>query len=193
MPVKGDKKFDQTEVLERAMSLFWKQGYEATGTAQLVKEMGIGRQSIYDTFGSKRELFIVALEHYVNTNARSLISELQGSDQYLNQLKSQFQLWSDFTLVHEEGCFLVNALAELAWHDKEIQAIWIGHMDEVEQRLAETIEAAIKANEIAEDLEVRQTSQALVAMLNGLFLLSKTRPSKSMVKSVIKSAEKLLT
>ena len=192
MPVKGEKKFDQTEVLERAMTLFWKQGYEATSTAELVKEMGIGRQSIYDTFGSKRDLFIASLEHYVNTNAKSLFCKLNGNDNYLEQLKSQFEVWGEFTLSHGEGCFLVNALAELAWHDEEVQAIWLNHMEEVEEHLVKTVISAKEAQEIPEDVDAEQTAQALVALLNGLFLLSKTRPSNTVVGSVISSAEKLL-
>jgi len=193
MPVKGDKKFDEIEVLEHAMNLFWQQGYEATGTAQLIKEMGIGRQSVYDTFGSKRDLFLQSIHHYAQTNGRLLTSQLNGKDTYVEQLKRQFKLWGDFAFNHEEGCMLVNTLAELAGQDEEIQTILTKHNSEIEQRLIETIQLAIEAKELPKDLDAQQTSQALVALLNGLFLISKTKPSKIMVDSVITSAEKLLT
>ncbi len=192
MPIKGDKKFDETEVLVRAMNLFWKQGYEATGTAQLVKEMGIGRQSVYDTFGTKRDLFLQAINHYAKTKGRILTTQLRGEGNYLEQLKQQFKVWGDFALNHEEGCLMVNTLAELAAQDEEIQIILTEHNNRIEQRLTETIELAIETGEISETVNAQQTARALVALLNGLFLLSKTKPSKVMVDSVIFSAEKLL-
>ena len=192
MPIKGDKKFDETEVLVRAMNLFWKQGYEATGTAQLVKEMGIGRQSVYDTFGTKRDLFLQAINHYAKTKGRILTTQLRGEGNYLEQLKQQFKVWGDFALNHEEGCLMVNTLAELAAQDEEIQIILTEHNNRIEQRLTETIELAIETGEISETVNAQQTARALVALLNGLFLLSKTKPSKVMVDSVIISAEKLL-
>ena len=42
---------DREEALEQAMDLFWSQGYEATGVTQLCDRMGLGRQSLYNTFG----------------------------------------------------------------------------------------------------------------------------------------------
>lgn len=192
MPIKGDKNFDETEVLVRAMNLFWKQGYEATGMAQLVKEMGIGRQSVYNTFGTKRDLFLQAINHYAKTKGSLLTGQLVGKGNYTEQLKQQFKLWGDFALNHEEGCLMVNTLAELAAQDEEIQMILTKHNNRIEQRLTETILLAIEAREISETLNAQQTARALVALLNGLFLLSKTKPSKIMVDSVIISAEKLL-
>ena len=44
------KQFDRDEVLERAMQLFWAEGYEATGMTRILEHVGIGRQSLYDTF-----------------------------------------------------------------------------------------------------------------------------------------------
>lgn len=192
MPVKGDKKFDEEQVLERAMKLFWQQGYEATGTAQLIKAMGIGRQSVYDTFGSKRDLFLQSLKHYTETNGRLLTSQLKGKGDYLKQLKRQFELWGDFALNHEEGCMLVNTLAELGGQDEAIQAILTAHNQQIEKRLSEVIVLAIEAKEISESINPQESSRALVALLNGLFLISKMQPSDDMVNSVISSAEKLL-
>ncbi len=48
------KQFDPHEALGKAMQLFWAKGYAATGLAELQEQMGIGRKSLYDTFGNKR-------------------------------------------------------------------------------------------------------------------------------------------
>ena len=188
MPLKGDKKFDETEVLERAMTLFWKQGYEATGTAQLIREMGIGRQSVYDTFGSKRDLFLRALRHYAQTNGRLLTSELEGGGNPVERLNRQFKVWGTFALHHEEGCLMVNTLAELASHDDEVQKILSDHNSGIEIRLRDTLLDAKAAGDLSEDLHARQTARALVALLSGLFLLSKSNPSAEIIDDVVTSA-----
>ncbi|HSH40807.1 MAG TPA: helix-turn-helix domain-containing protein, partial [Arenicellales bacterium] len=59
-----NKAFDETEVLERAMTLFWRKGYEATSIQELVTHTGIQRGSLYATYGDKRRLFLAALDHY---------------------------------------------------------------------------------------------------------------------------------
>jgi len=62
-----EKQFDVDAALGRAMEAFWSQGFEATSTQDLLARMGINRGSLYDTFGSKRELFLKALKHYQAT------------------------------------------------------------------------------------------------------------------------------
>ena len=66
-----DKQFDPHEALEKAMQLFWTKGYSATGVAELQEQMGIGRKSLYDTFGNKRQLFIKALRNLSTTMGHS--------------------------------------------------------------------------------------------------------------------------
>ena len=51
------KQFNTEEVLEKAIRLFWKQGFHATSMEDLVSTLGINRASMYNTFGSKQVLF----------------------------------------------------------------------------------------------------------------------------------------
>ena len=70
------KEFDQEKVLRKAIRLFSQQGFAATSTDDLMRVMDIGRQSMYDTFGDKRALFLKALKMYV-----AAVAESQGSHQ----------------------------------------------------------------------------------------------------------------
>ncbi|MEV6605767.1 helix-turn-helix domain-containing protein [Kutzneria sp. NPDC051319] len=55
------KEFDPDVALRATLELFWRQGHEATSMRDLVDHLGIGRASIYATFGSKNELHLRAL------------------------------------------------------------------------------------------------------------------------------------
>ncbi|MFF0313053.1 TetR/AcrR family transcriptional regulator [Micromonospora sp. NPDC005252] len=65
MPVRGRPRgFDVDEALERALEVFWRQGYEGASMTDLTAAMGINKPSLYAAFGSKEELFRKAVARY---------------------------------------------------------------------------------------------------------------------------------
>ena len=71
--------FDRTEALNRAMNLFWEQGYEGTSFDQLIQAMGISPSSFYNTFGSKERLYQDAAEAYASQSRAWFAAELDAS------------------------------------------------------------------------------------------------------------------
>ena len=88
-----DKQFDRDVVLERAMEVFWQNGYEGTGMTALLEQMGIGRQSLYDTFGDKRTLFREALTRYATTMISPLLGQLNAPGSALGNIKKVLEMW----------------------------------------------------------------------------------------------------
>ncbi|MFE4974849.1 TetR/AcrR family transcriptional regulator [Kitasatospora sp. NPDC056651] len=67
MPGGRPRAFDPDTALDRALEVFWRQGYEGTSMADLTAAMGINRTSLYATFGNKEQLFHQALDRYVTS------------------------------------------------------------------------------------------------------------------------------
>jgi len=63
------RSISKEESLERALLLFWERGYDRTSIADLSKVIGVGPSSIYNTFGSKEDLFRQSIVRYVSTYA----------------------------------------------------------------------------------------------------------------------------
>jgi AcrR family transcriptional regulator len=63
-PIGRPRGFDADAALERAMVVFWEQGYEGASLADLTSAMGITKTSMYAAFGNKEDLFRKALERY---------------------------------------------------------------------------------------------------------------------------------
>ena len=59
------REFNENEALESAMQVFWAKGYDGASLGELTSAMGLSKSSLYDTFGSKHELFIAAVERYI--------------------------------------------------------------------------------------------------------------------------------
>src|SRR3954470_9130493 len=72
----GVKQFDQDEVLDRAMAVFWERGYEATSIQDVVEATGLNRGSLYATFSDKKQLFLAVLAHYADRVGNPLMAEL---------------------------------------------------------------------------------------------------------------------
>ncbi len=72
------REFDRDEVLQKALQVFWERGYESTSVQHLVDAMGIGRASLYATFGSKHGLFCAVMDDYERALTQTLIAPLEG-------------------------------------------------------------------------------------------------------------------
>jgi AcrR family transcriptional regulator len=73
------REFDRDAAVQRAMSVFWRKGYAATSTDDLLRAMNIGRQSMYDTFGDKHRLYLEALERYQRESIAENIRRLRST------------------------------------------------------------------------------------------------------------------
>lgn len=66
------REFDVERTLDRAVRVFWRQGYEGTAIADLTEALGINRPSLYAAFGNKESLFRQVLARYVEQRANYL-------------------------------------------------------------------------------------------------------------------------
>ena len=60
------RSFDRETALARAMTTFWRHGYEGASIPNLTAAMSITPQSLYAAFRSKAALYREALEHYAS-------------------------------------------------------------------------------------------------------------------------------
>nr|WP_042193986.1 TetR/AcrR family transcriptional regulator [Kibdelosporangium sp. MJ126-NF4]CEL21000.1 Transcriptional regulator, TetR family [Kibdelosporangium sp. MJ126-NF4]CTQ95486.1 Transcriptional regulator, TetR family [Kibdelosporangium sp. MJ126-NF4] len=112
------KEFDPDVALDRAMTMFWERGYEATSVQDLVEGMGIGRRSLYDTFGDKHALFMSSINRYGDIQSEKLNAVADtartGRDAVRDLLSVVLR-----PEAHMKGCLLVNVATEMAARDSE--------------------------------------------------------------------------
>src|SRR5258705_8447681 len=102
------------------MHVFWQRGYEATSLPDLLDAMSIGRQSMYDTFGDKRALFLEALERYIG-RADHVHACLPQARSVKRAIRDLFEaIANESPKEKRRGCLGVLTAVELAPHDPEI-------------------------------------------------------------------------
>lgn len=113
------KKYNEAEVLEKAMSLFWSNGYETTSTRMLEKEMGINQFSIYASFGNKEGLFVECVKLY-KQKIKSITNILEESKDPITGIKQYFYDFIEFSGKNDipKGCLITNTINEFGT-DKE--------------------------------------------------------------------------
>ena len=192
-PRKDDKQFDTTAVLEQAMELFWEKGYQAAGMAELVDRMGIGRQSVYDTFGSKRDLYMTALRRYVETEQRPIYDVLRGPGRPLERVRKVVRFWEQAALAPDHrGCMLFNGCNELGPQDPEVAELVRARLRDLEDTLCAVLEDAAEAGDLRAKSTPRELARTFVTLGQGLLSLGKVSPSKAQVRDVASTALRLL-
>src|SRR5687767_7780321 len=113
------KDFDEAEVLNKALCLFWHKGYNGTSMQELVDHLGISRSSLYDTYADKHTLYIKSLEFYQNTSRQKMDDIAVNATSAKEAIMQLFTLMTTELLTDDQqkGCFIVNSEVELAPHD----------------------------------------------------------------------------
>tara|TARA_R110002096_G_scaffold28336_20_gene85983 strand:+ start:1668 stop:2231 length:564 start_codon:yes stop_codon:yes gene_type:complete len=112
------KNYIEEEVIEKAMTLFWRNGYETTSMHMLEQEMGINKFSIYSSFGSKQGVFLESIKCYkAKTNA--MFEEFKRASNGVEDIKQFFYDSVEICTQegNEKGCLVTNAYNEFSESD----------------------------------------------------------------------------
>jgi TetR/AcrR family transcriptional regulator, transcriptional repressor for nem operon len=163
------KEFDRDVAVERAMSVFWSKGFAATSTDDLLQAMKIGRQSMYDTFGDKRRLYVEALERYQQESVARHIKRLRSTASPLAGIEALLigVISSDRT-TREMGCMGVGAVCEFGNADRELVQLRTKSGGVLHRALLERLQAALIADEIAKTVDIERAAHFVETTMLGL-------------------------
>ena len=161
--------FDRPEAVNRAMALFWRQGYQATSLADLLGAMGLSRSSFYAAFGDKRGLFVECIDLFARHTA-DLLERARAGMPPVDALQVFFERdFGDARGARSQwGCMLVNTVLEMAGVDDDLAARASRHLDQVERLFRTFLQDAGAAPALAEEL-----AAMLMLVLEGVRVSSR--------------------
>jgi TetR/AcrR family transcriptional regulator, transcriptional repressor for nem operon len=180
-----NKAFLEEDVLERAMQVFWKKGYNATSMEDLVTGMGINRASLYDTFGDKKQLFLKILAFYQNQSNRNIQAVMAlKKPSPKAQLIAFAEFLMDESLESQEprGCLLANATSEMALLDADICQFVTNNVHLFEKTFENLIEEGQALGEFKANISPQYAATFLSNFLYGIRTVSKTKPDSTKMR-----------
>ncbi len=185
----GVKRFDRDEVLDRAMELFWRNGYQATTIHDLVGATGINRGSLYTTFGDKRGLFLAVLDHYTERIARPTMAKLNDPNPRRaleGMFESIVRRTSDPSF--PRGCLNTNTSLECPGVGEVIGRRIAALLGQQESAIYQVLRRAQSIGALDPDQDARALARFFVGVAHGLNVVNKAVPDPTMLQDMVKVA-----
>lgn len=184
------KRFDPDKALVQSRDLFWRNGYAATGIRELEAEVGVGRKSLYDTFGDKRALFRAALEQYTDSVIERICKGLH--DERNSALENLERVLGRLAAHHGSpdslGCMLGVAMAQANPADTELTAQLRRSLGRLESAFAGNLEQAKVAGDLRSTTDCRDVARQLVALTQGMALMGRVLDTPESTQSMARAA-----
>ncbi|MFP9131308.1 TetR/AcrR family transcriptional regulator [Niallia sp. BSM11] len=180
------KEFDTNLVLHKAMEVFGHYGYEGTSLQLLLEGLGIARQSLYDTYGTKRDLFIKAVSHYVNEKSTNVVDYLEQTNPVKKAISDIFSVIVE-TLNDEQRrreCFILNSAIDQIPHDPEIAELFKQDKVRLENALYEALLRGQEQGEFSPQQDLRALAQYLYHARYALTQAAKFTEDSNVIEQI---------
>jgi TetR/AcrR family transcriptional regulator, transcriptional repressor for nem operon len=150
-----------------------------------MRVMNIGRQSMYDTFGDKRALFLKALELYATESVHSITVELERPDSALSAVQNALVTFAERKdLTSAEGCMGLNAISEFGQRDSDVTRISrdAGHV--LRQTLMRVLTSAKNQGEISSCADLDGMADFFESTLAGIRMAAKAGKSRKALRNI---------
>jgi TetR/AcrR family transcriptional repressor of nem operon len=189
------KEFDPEAALQSALELFWRRGFEATSMSDLVEHLGVGRASIYATFGSKHELYLKALDRYERAGLTRIVRELSQPGPALPAVRAVVRRYAAEATAEDlrlRGCMVTNTATELAPHDPAAARRVARNWDQLETVLHTALVRAQAQGELPAGRDPLTLARMLLVLLQGLRVTGKASSDPARVRDAAEQALALL-
>ncbi|WP_437380304.1 TetR/AcrR family transcriptional regulator [Inquilinus limosus] len=159
------KEFDSEKTLDAAIEVFREHGFDGTSTDMLVQAMGIGRQSLYDTFGDKWQLYCAAVRRYAGAETQKHVAALRSRRRAVDGIKAMVD-----RVVAEAGkaCLGVNAICEFGRSRRELSDIQDDAGRALQAAMVARIHQAQAEGDVASQLDPDEAAEFLSASFAGI-------------------------
>jgi len=183
------KGFDPERALAKAMGVFWRLGYENASTETLMKAMGIARQSLYDTFGDKRALYLKALAYYRDRTNGDMQRMLEAAPSVKEGFATLlFGLAAETREQHERGCLLLSANLQRDTRDAVIADFLRDNQDRVEAIFVEALRRAQTRGELSRTHKPAALAHFFVVTIQGMRTTARLTSDRKALEQVARIA-----
>ncbi|GAA4020213.1 TetR/AcrR family transcriptional regulator [Allokutzneria multivorans] len=181
------REFDDTAAVHAAMEVFWRKGYEATTTQDLCESTGLGRGSLYNAFGSKRQLYEAALRRYSVIGPQGQLEILERPGSVKDRLRALMVWCVDVDMADPErrGCLAINAAMDASGRTSEIAELAHKQFVRLEQTICHMMAVGQSSGELSSERSPLQAARFFQSAYYGLRVLGKVTDDRAALLDVI--------
>ncbi|WP_213775279.1 TetR/AcrR family transcriptional regulator [Bradyrhizobium sp. dw_78] len=183
--------FDRQTVVEEAMKLFWERGYEGTSFVDLIAAMGISASTFYNSFGSKEQLFIEAVHHYITGPGGERVTKIFSAP---HDTCTAFELLLeaaafDFTNSnYPAGCMISLAGTHVPPDQRSVRDAMVKFRANFEHMLKDRLRRGVEAGDLAPDTDVTELASFFGTVFRGMAVQARDGKSRKHLRGLAKIA-----
>jgi AcrR family transcriptional regulator len=183
------REFDEAKVLDAALCVFWRKGYEGTSYADLTEAAGVERPALYSAYGNKEQLFRRAmarygeryLEHFPEALARPTAREVVAHLLFATaDLNTRF--------LDRPGCFMINGVLAGSDDAEPVRQALIDARAMAEVQLRERFERAKAEGDLPATADPEALAAFIMAVAHGMAVQAKAGFSREKLEAVAAQA-----
>jgi len=188
------KIFDEREVVEKAMNVFWTRGYEGASADELLAAMGIGKGSFYLAFkGGKKELYEKSLQLLSERFDTQLMADIARSEDPIALIREFFMSLVDDPVSKQiRGCYLGNALVQLSDSEADTKVLATGLLKKTESIFTDVIRKAQEEKRLKNKTRPEILGRYLINLWNGINVTRRAYPNDKSLKEVLEMSLEVL-
>ena len=164
------KQYNRNDLLDTAVELFRRQGFNGTSTAELVDELGINRKSMYAEFGSKQEIFEATLDHYNRNHLTRVLAPIEAPDANIDSIRQAFSNYASASdgWFNGRGCLLCNTAVERGALDPASGRHVAAYLDRLTRAFRQALENGQRTGELDNAIDIDEYAAFFTTALIGV-------------------------
>lgn len=159
--------FNECEIIEKAMNVFWEKGYHATSMQDLVDAMQINRSSLYNTIGDKHCLFMKCVTSYTENAMKETREKVAREKSALNGLIKIIRDKAAWVVDSEKGCLGIKTIFEIAHEDEAVRNLLCKNNSLYLEFMTDVIQKAIDEGELDGEEDASLLAEYIMTTFTG--------------------------
>lgn len=181
--------FDRDAVIQRAIAIFSRHGYEGTSTEALLAAMGVGRQSLYNAFGDKWKLYLEALRRYIEHSVGDQLRSLNSNPSPAEGIKALIQRMVDEAATSPEpSCLGISAVCEFGTTKAEVTALSNAASRMLATAIAARVIEAQATGILEKSIRPDEMAAFVLGTLSGIKVAARAGASKDTLEGIARMA-----
>ena len=174
------REFIPEEALDRAVELFWADGFEGVDVDRIARAVGVTKPSLYRVFGDKASLFLHALRRYGETIGAAPLAAFHAEQDVADAVGALLRASVQAGTMDDrpKGCLIACVAMVRAQHSPEIQAGVKQGLAALASILETRFEAELKTGMISHRPSTQARSRLTVDLMQGLLLRARAGTSR---------------